>query len=104
MHTALREAWEEARLTRPAAPLGDDGADVHPAVGFHVVPVLVYHPTPGPVTVVDESETAHVARSRCRAFVNPANRLMVYRTGADSDTPARHSCSTEMLVWVSLVT
>ena len=78
--TALREAQEET---------GIDVGRLHPLVTmertfiapsqFHVVPVLAYSPDPGPVAVVDETETAIVSRVPVRAFTNPANRLMVYR-------------------------
>ena len=78
--TALREAHEET---------GIDVSRLHPLVTmertfiapsqFHVVPVLAYSPDPGPVAVVNETETAIVSRVPVRAFINPANRLMVYR-------------------------
>ena len=61
--TALREAHEET---------GIDVSRLHPLVTmertfiapsqFHVVPVLAYSPDPGPVAVVDETETAIVSR------------------------------------------
>jgi hypothetical protein len=70
-----------------------------PPSGFHVVPVLAYSPDPGPVAVVDESETAVVARVPLRAFVNPRNRLMVYRTGGPSRFAGPAFLLNEMLVW-----
>jgi hypothetical protein len=70
-----------------------------PPSGFHVVPVLAYSPDPGPVMVVDESETAIVARVPLRAFVNPANRLMVYRTGGGVRYAGPAFLLNEMLVW-----
>jgi 8-oxo-dGTP pyrophosphatase MutT (NUDIX family) len=70
--TALREAHEET---------GIDLGRLHPLATmertfiapsrFHVVPVLAYSPDPGPVKVVNEAETAIVARVPVRAFINP---------------------------------
>ncbi len=70
-----------------------------PPSGFHVVPVLAYSPDPGPVSVVDEAETAVVARVPLRAFINPDNRLMVYRTGAGTRFAGPAFLLNEMLVW-----
>ncbi|HME50429.1 CoA pyrophosphatase [Mycobacterium sp.] len=100
VHTALREAGEEtgidaARL-RPLATL--DKMFIAPS-GFHVVPVLAYSPDPGPVSVVDEAETAVVARVPVRAFVNPENRLMVYRRTLTSRFAGPAFLLNEMLVW-----
>jgi hypothetical protein len=103
VHTALREAQEETGIDpgrlQPFATL--DRMFIPPS-GFHVVPVLAYSPDPGPVAVVNESETAVVARVPLRAFVNPANRLMVYR-GGDAGGPPRFAgpafLLNEMLVW-----
>jgi hypothetical protein len=64
-----------------------------------VVPVLAYSPDPGPVTVVDESETAAVARVPLRAFINPRNRLMVYRSDAHRRYAGPAFLLNEMLVW-----
>ena len=98
--TALREAREETgvdpgRLT----PLATSERLFIPPSGFHVVPVLAYSADPGPIAVVDESETAAVARIPLRAFVNPRNRLMVHR----SDVPRRYAGPAfqlhDMLVW-----
>ena len=98
--TALREAREET---------GIDPARLHPLVtldrmfippsGFHVVPVLAYSPDPGPVAVVSDSETALVARVPLRAFVNPRNRLMVYRGTALRRYAGPAFLLNEMLVW-----
>lgn len=100
VHTALREAWEETGIDpgrlRPLATL--DRMYIPPS-GFHVVPVLAYSPDPGPVAVVDESETAVVARVPLRAFINPANRLMVYRSGAPARFAGPAFLLNEMLVW-----
>ena len=100
VHTALREALEETGLDpgrlRPLATL--DRMFIPPS-GFHVVPVLAYSPDPGPVMVVDEAETAIVARVPLRAFVNPANRLMVYRSEADRRYAGPAFLLNEMLVW-----
>ena len=98
--TALREAHEEtgvdARRLRPLATL--DKMFIVPS-SFHVVPVLAYSPDPGPVTVVDAAETAIVARVPLRAFVNPANRLMVYRRTFTSRFAGPAFVLNEMLVW-----
>ena len=100
IHTALREANEETGVDpgrlQPLATL--DRIFIPPS-GFHVVPVLAYSPDPGPVTVVDESETAAVARVPLRAFINPANRLMVCRTGLERRYAGPAFLLNEMLVW-----
>ena len=98
--TALREATEET---------GIDASRLHvlttldrmfiPPSGFHVVPVLAYSPDPGHVLAVDPAETAIVARVPVRAFVNPENRLMVYRTDAGSRFAGPAFLLNEMLVW-----
>lgn len=98
--TALREAREEtgiqATRLRPLATL--DKMFIAPS-GFHVVPVLAYSPDPGPVAVVDAAETAIVARVPLRAFVNPENRLMVYRRSFSSRFAGPAFLLNEMLVW-----
>jgi 8-oxo-dGTP pyrophosphatase MutT (NUDIX family) len=98
--TALREAREEtgieATRLRPLATL--DKMFIAPS-GFHVVPVLAYSPDPGPVSVVDEAETAIVARVPVRAFVNPKNRLMVYRSTLTSRFAGPAFLLNQMLVW-----
>ena len=100
VHTAFREAREETGIDpgrlRPLATL--ERMFIPPS-GFHVVPVLAYSPDPGPVAVVDESETAVVARVPLRAFVNPRNRLMVYRTGGPPRFAGPAFLLNEMLVW-----
>jgi 8-oxo-dGTP pyrophosphatase MutT (NUDIX family) len=98
--TALREAHEET---------GIDIARLHPLAtmertfiapsGFHVVPVLAYSADPGPVAVVDQAETAIVARVPLRAFINPANRLMVYRDSLTRRFAGPAFLLNEMLVW-----
>jgi 8-oxo-dGTP pyrophosphatase MutT (NUDIX family) len=98
--TALREAQEET---------GIDVSRLHPLVTmertfiapsqFHVVPVLAYSPDPGPVTVVDETETAIVSRVPVRAFTNPANRLMVYRGDLGRRWAGPAFLLNQMLVW-----
>lgn len=98
--TALREAREEtgidpARL-QPLATL--ERLFIAPSQ-FHVVPVLAYSPDPGPVSVVDRAETAVVARVPVRAFVNPANRLMVYRGDLGHRWAGPAFLLNEMLVW-----
>lgn len=85
--TAFREAREETGLdTGRLHALATLERMFIPPSGFHVVPVLAYSADPGPVAVVDESETAIVARVPLRAFVNPENRMMVYR-GATPSAP-----------------
>jgi 8-oxo-dGTP pyrophosphatase MutT (NUDIX family) len=100
VHTALREAREETGIdaTRllPLATL--DKMFIAPS-SFHVVPVLAYSPDPGPVAVVDAAETAMVARVPLRAFVNPENRLMVYRRTFSSRFAGPAFVLDEMLVW-----
>ncbi len=98
--TALREAQEET---------GIDVTRLHPLVTmertfiapsqFHVVPVLAYSPDPGPVAVVDETETAIVSRVPVRAFTNPANRLMVYRGDLGRRWAGPAFLLNHMLVW-----
>ena len=98
--TALREAREET---------GIDTARLHPLVtlermyippsGFHVAPVLAYSPDPGPVSVMDTSETAVVERVPVRAFVNPENRLMVYRSANTRLFAGPAFLLNKMLVW-----
>ena len=98
--TALREANEET---------GIDPSRVHPLVSldkvfiapsaFQVVPVLAYSPDPGPVSVVDHAETAAVARVPLRAFINPENRLMVYRDARSRRWAMPAFRLNEMLVW-----
>lgn len=100
VHTALREATEETGLdTTRLQPLATLQRMFIPPSGFHVVPVLAYSPDPGPVAVVDESETAIVARVPVRAFVNPENRLMVYRDANSRRWAGPAFLLNEMLVW-----
>jgi 8-oxo-dGTP pyrophosphatase MutT (NUDIX family) len=98
--TALREAHEET---------GIDVARLHPLVTmertfiapsqFHVIPVLAYSPDPGPVAVVNEAETAIVSRVPVRAFINPDNRLMVYRGDLGNRWAGPAFLLNQMLVW-----
>jgi 8-oxo-dGTP pyrophosphatase MutT (NUDIX family) len=98
--TALREAHEET---------GIDLSRLHPLATmertfiapsrFHVVPVLAYSPDPGPVSVVNPAETAIVARVPVRAFINPANRLTVYRRTLSRRWAGPAFLLNEMLVW-----
>ncbi len=91
--TALREAREETGIdTGRLHPLATMERMFIAPSGFHVVPVLAYSPDPGPVAVVDQAETAIVARVPVRAFINPANRLMVYRSASAAASPGRRSC------------
>lgn len=98
--TALREANEETGLdVGRLQPLATLERMFIPPSGFHVVPVLAYSPDPGPVAVVDESETAVVARVPVRAFVNPENRIMVYRKENTHRSAGPAFLLNEMLVW-----
>ncbi|WP_179470431.1 NUDIX hydrolase [Mycolicibacterium vinylchloridicum] len=98
--TALREAQEETGIDPGRLyPLALLERMFIPPSGFHVVPVLAYSPDPGPVAVVDQAETAIVARVPVRAFVNPVNRLMVYRTGTGPGFAGPAFLLNQMLVW-----
>ena len=98
--TAFREAWEETGIdTSRLYPLATMEKMFIPPSGFHVVPVLAYSPDPGPVAVVNESETAVVARVPVRAFINPENRLMVYREANTSRFAGPAFLLNQMLVW-----
>jgi 8-oxo-dGTP pyrophosphatase MutT (NUDIX family) len=100
VQTALREANEETGLDPERLhPLATLERLFIPPSGFHVVPVLAYSPDPGPVAVVDESETAVVARVPVRAFINPENRLMVYRRENTRRLAGPAFLLNEMLVW-----
>jgi 8-oxo-dGTP pyrophosphatase MutT (NUDIX family) len=98
--TALREAYEET---------GIDVSRLHPLVvmertfiapsQFGVVPVVAYSPDPGPVAVVNEAETAVVSRVPVRAFINPDNRLMVYRGDLGQRWAGPAFLLNQMLVW-----
>lgn len=98
--TALREAREETGIdTARLHPLATmDRLFIAPS-GFHVVPVLAYSADPGPVSVVDEAETAVVSRVPLRAFINPENRLMVYRDERSRRWAGPAFLLNEMLVW-----
>jgi 8-oxo-dGTP pyrophosphatase MutT (NUDIX family) len=98
--TALREAREETGVDlERLQPLATLEPMFIPPSGFHVVPVLAYSPDPGPVAVVDSSETAIVARVPLRALINPRNRLMVCRTGGERRYAGPAFALDEMLVW-----
>ncbi len=100
IYTALREAGEETGIdTGRLQPLATLEKMFIPPSGFHVVPVLAYSEDPGPVAVVDESETAVVARVPVRAFINPENRLMVYRKENTRRLAGPAFLLNEMLVW-----
>jgi len=100
VHTALREANEETGVdTSLLHPLCTLERMFIPPSGFHVVPVLAYSQDPGPVAVVDESETAIVARVPVRAFINPENRIMVYRKENTRRFAGPAFLLNEMLVW-----
>lgn len=100
VHTALREAREETGIDPDRLhPLATCERMFIPPSGFHVVPVLAYSPDPGPVAVIDASETAAVTRVPLRAFINPANRLMVHSGGAAPRFAGPAFLLNEMLVW-----
>lgn len=98
--TALREANEETGIDvsrlHPLATL--EKTFIAPSQ-FHVVPVLAYSPDPGPVAVVNEAETAIVSRVPVRAFINPENRLMVYRGDLGNRWAGPAFLLNQMLVW-----
>lgn len=98
--TALREAREETGIDvgRLHALATMERTFIAPS-NFHVVPVLAYSPDPGPVTVVNDAETAIVARVPVRAFVNPENRLMVYRGTLGKRWAGPAFLLNQMLVW-----
>ena len=97
---ALREANEETGLDPDRIQvLAALEPMFIPPSGFHVVPVLAYSPDPGPVGVVDPREAAIVARVPVRAFVNPENRLMVYRRQHNSRFAGPAFLLNQMLVW-----
>jgi 8-oxo-dGTP pyrophosphatase MutT (NUDIX family) len=98
--TALREAREETGIDATRLrPLVTLERMFIPPSGFHVVPVLAYSPDPGPVAVIDDAETAMVARVPVRAFINPENRLMVYRTARGRRFAGPAFLLNHMLVW-----
>jgi 8-oxo-dGTP pyrophosphatase MutT (NUDIX family) len=98
--TALREAHEETGIDvgrlHPLATL--ERAFIAPSQ-FDVVPVVAYSADPGPVTVVNEAETAIVSRVPVRAFINPSNRLMVYRGDLGNRWAGPAFLLNQMLVW-----
>jgi 8-oxo-dGTP pyrophosphatase MutT (NUDIX family) len=98
--TALREAREETGIdTSRLHPLATMERTFIAPSQFHVVPVLAYSPDPGPVAVIDETETAIVSRVPVRAFINPANRLMVYRGNLGRRWAGPAFLLNQMLVW-----
>jgi 8-oxo-dGTP pyrophosphatase MutT (NUDIX family) len=100
VHTALREATEETGIdSGRLQPLCTLERMYIPPSGFHVVPVLAYSQDPGPVAVVDDHETAIVARVPVRAFINPENRIMVYRKENTRRFAGPAFLLNEMLVW-----
>lgn len=98
--TALREAHEETGIdVGRLYPLATMERMFIAPSQFHVIPVLAYSPDPGPVAVVNPAETAIVARVPVRAFINPANRLMVYRGDLGQRWSGPAFLLNEMLVW-----
>lgn len=100
VYTALREAREETGVdTSRLQPLVTLDRMFIPPSGFCVVPVIAYSSDPGPVGVVNASETAIVARVPVRAFINPENRLMVYREDRGRRFSGPAFLLNQMLVW-----
>ena len=100
MAPALRDAREETGTAPPRLhPLATLERMFIPPAGFRVVPVVAYSADPGPVGVVDEAETAIVARVPLRAFITPRNRLMVCRSGGEHRYAGPAFMLNEMLVW-----
>ena len=98
--TALREAREETGIdTSRLHPLATMERTFIAPSRFHVIPVLAYSPDPGPVAVIDETETAIVSRVPVRAFINPDNRLMVYRGNLGRRWAGPAFLLNQMLVW-----
>jgi 8-oxo-dGTP pyrophosphatase MutT (NUDIX family) len=95
--TALREAEEEVGL-EPAGvrPLALLPKAYVPVSGFDVTPVLAYWEIPSSIRVVDEGETAAVARVPVAHLVDPANRIQV-RHSSGHISPAY--LVPGMLVW-----
>src|SRR5262249_9672275 len=58
-----------------------------------------YSSDPGPVSVVNEAETAIVARVPVHAFINPENRLMVYKRTLSRRWAGPAFLLNEMLLW-----
>jgi len=100
VETALREAREETGIDPDRlCPLATLERMFIPPSGFHVIPVLAFSADPGPVAVIDQSETAVVARVPLRALINPENRLMVYHSRGDRRYAGPAFLLNEMLVW-----
>ncbi len=79
--TALREAQEETGLDPDGVvPLAQLRSFPLQLSGFDVVPVIGYSPTPSPVRVVDQGETARVARVPLRDLLSADNRFLVQRS------------------------
>jgi 8-oxo-dGTP pyrophosphatase MutT (NUDIX family) len=97
VETALREAEEEVGLERAGVrPLALLPKAYVPVSRFDVTPVLAYWETPSSVRVVDEGETAAVARVPVAHLVDPANRLQV-RHPSGHVSPAY--LAPGMLIW-----
>jgi 8-oxo-dGTP pyrophosphatase MutT (NUDIX family) len=98
--TALREAQEETGIdVNRLYPLVTMERTFIAPSQFEVVPVLAYSPDPGPVAVVNQAETAIVSRVPVRAFINPENRLMVYRGDLGQRWAGPAFLLNQMLVW-----
>jgi 8-oxo-dGTP pyrophosphatase MutT (NUDIX family) len=97
VETALREAEEEVGLERDGVrPLALLPKSFVPVSGFDVTPVLAYWEVPSSIRVVDEGETAAVARVPVAHLVDPANRLQV-RHPSGFISPAY--LAPDMLIW-----
>ncbi|HEY4023895.1 MAG TPA: CoA pyrophosphatase [Pseudonocardiaceae bacterium] len=97
VQTALREAEEEVGLERAGVrPLALLPRAYVPVSRFDVTPVLAYWDVPSSVRVVDEAETAAVARVPIAHLVDPANRLQV-RHPSGHISPAY--LAPGMLIW-----
>ncbi len=94
------EAREETGVdTNRLSPLAVLDRMFIPPTGFHVVPVLAYSPDPGRCGWWTRTEAAIVARVPLRAFINPENRLMVYREANTSRFAGPAFLLNQMLVW-----
>lgn len=101
---ALREAVEETGLDPAGVQvLGELQSLPLPVSDFRVTPVLGWWDAPTPVAVVDEGESALIARVPVRDLLNPANRHTAYvGWGASRHTTPAFTVRTggaEFTVW-----
>ncbi|MFT3716254.1 MAG: CoA pyrophosphatase [Gordonia sp. (in: high G+C Gram-positive bacteria)] len=78
--TALREAREETGLLPDSVRILANLPTFPVPSGFEVTPVIGHWMRPGEVGVVDEAETARVARVNVRELLAPENRFQVSRS------------------------